>query len=357
MEGRRAPQPVGATVALRLPLEEPVRPVLVPSARRLWRDEATLQLGGPSGRAQLVEGLTPSRRALLPLLDGTRTREQVVAQAVASGCGDAESVLAVLEDGGWVLDADDLAPPGLDRAERERLAPDLASLSLVRGRRAASALLARRSARVVVHGGGRVGGPLAALLAAAGVGTVDVRDHAATRACDTAVGGLQATDLGRPRGEAMTGHLRSAGSARPPALVVLTDDDAAVTAAHLLRAGTPHLVAVVSETQGVVGPLVLPGSAACLRCLELVRCAVDPGWPQLATQPAAVPRSAQACDGVLAAAVAAHAALQVLQLLEGDTPATVGGTLELELPGWRWRRRSWPQHPDCDCAWAQRAAA
>ena len=334
-----------------------MRPVLVPSARRLWRDDATLQLGAPSSRAQLVEGLTPERRTLLPLLDGTRTRDQVVAEATAAGCTDADAVLEVLEDGGWVLDADDLSPAGLDRAERDRLAPDLASLALVRGRRAASALLARRSARVVVHGAGRVGGPLAALLAASGVGTVDVLDTATTHAADTAVGGLQADDLGRPRGESMAGRLRSVGSTRAPALVVLTDDDGPATAAHLRRAGTPHLLAVVAETQGLVGPLVLPGSSACVRCLELVRCAVDPGWPQLATQGTGVPRSAQACDGVLAAAVAAQAALQVLQLLEGDTPAAVGGTLELDLPGWRWRRRSWPQHPDCDCAWAHSLAA
>lgn len=329
-----------------------MRPVLVPSARRLWRGDATLQV-----KAHLVEGMTPSRRALLPLLDGTRTREQVVAQAVSSGCPDAEEVLAVLEDGGLVLDADELAPAGLDRTERERLSPDLASLALVRGRRAASALLARRSARVVVHGAGRVGGPLSSLLAAAGVGTVDVLDRAPTRAADTAVGGLQVADLGRPRGEAMSGRLRSVGSARPPALVVLTDEDAVTTAAHLQRAATPHLLAFVEEARGVVGPLVLPGSSACLHCLELVRCSVDPDWPQLATQSGGVPRSAQACDGVLAAAVAAQAALQVLQLLEGDTPAALGGTLELELPGWRWRRRSWPQHPDCGCAWAQALAA
>lgn len=325
-----------------------MRPVLVPSARRVWRDPATLQVG----QLQLVEGLTPERRALLPLLDGTRTREQVVAAARAAGCGDAEDVLAVLEDGGLVLDADDLAPAGLDRAERDRLGPDLASLALTRGRRAASALLARRSARVVVHGGGRVGGPLAALLSAAGVGTVDVRDHGAARAVDTAVGGLQLTDLGRPRGEALADRLRSLASARPPALVVLTDDTSA--APHLSRTGTPHLVALVEEARGTVGPLVLPGSAACLGCLELVRTALDPGWPALAAQPGL--RASAACDGVLAAAVAAQAALQVLQLLEGDTPASVGGTLELELPGWRWRRRSWPQHPDCACAWAQVAA-
>jgi bacteriocin biosynthesis cyclodehydratase domain-containing protein len=339
-------------------LEEPVRPVLVPAARRLWRDPSTLQVGRPSSRTLVVEGLTGPRRALLPLLDGSRTRDQVIAQACAAGCADAEEVLSVLEDGGLVLDADDLAPAGLDRAERERLAPDLASLGLLRGRRAAGAFLARRSARVVVHGGSRVGGPLAALLAAAGVGTVDVRDHATTRASDLAVGGLAITDLGQPRGDAMGGRLRSVGSARPPALVVLTDSEASEdTGDSLARVGTPHLLATVEETRGVVGPLVLPGSSPCLRCLQLVRTSLDPAWPAVSAQLDQAPRSAQACDGVLAAAVAAQAALQVLQLLEGDSPATLGGTLELELPGWRWRRRSWPQHPDCPCAWAASGAA
>ena len=332
-----------------------MRPVLVPAARRFWRDDATLQLGRPSARAQLVQGLTRERRALLPLLDGTRTREEVVVAGRAAGCLDAEDVLAVLEDGGLLVDADDLVPRGLDRAERERLGPDLASLALVRGRRAPGALLGRRAARVVVHGGGRVGGPLASLLSAAGVGTVDVLDAGVTRASDTAVGGLDLGDVGVPRGEAMSGHLRSLGSARPPALVVLTDDGADSTGAVLSRVGTPHLLALVEEARGVVGPLVLPGSSACLRCLELVRTGLDPGWPALAAQRDRV-RGVAACDGVLAAAVASQAALQVLQLLEGDTPATVGGTLELDLPGWRWRRRSWPQHPDCACAWARVAA-
>jgi hypothetical protein len=27
----------------------------------------------------------------------------------------------------------------------------------------------------------------------------------------------------------------------------------------------------------------------------------------------------------------------------------VNGTLELVLPSWQWRRRTWPPHPDCDC--------
>lgn len=329
-----------------------MRPVLVPAARRLWRDGGALQLGRPSSRAVVVEGLVGPRRALLPLLDGSRSRDQVVAEAGRAGCHDAAEVLDLLEDAGLLLDADDTRPVGLDRAERDRLAPDVASLALARGRRAAGALLARRSARVVVHGAGRVGGPLAALLAAAGVGTVDVRDAGTTCAADTAVGGLTLTDLGRPRAEALAGRLRSAGSARRPALVVLTDESAEETAAVLVHDGTPHLVARVQETVGRVGPLVLPGSSPCLHCLDLVRSSVDPGWPAVAAQLSQPSRSPAACDGVLAAAVAAQAAGQVLQLLEGDTPASVAGTLELESPGWRWRRRSWPQHPGCPCSWA-----
>ncbi|MCW2598335.1 MAG: hypothetical protein JWM02_164, partial [Frankiales bacterium] len=121
-----------------------MRPVLVPAARRLWRDPETLQLGRPSGRAVVVQGLDAARRVILPLLDGTRLRDEVVRDAVAAGCADADDVLAVLEDAGLLLDADGLRPAGLDRAERDQLAPDLASLAIVHRRRAGAALLARR---------------------------------------------------------------------------------------------------------------------------------------------------------------------------------------------------------------------
>jgi bacteriocin biosynthesis cyclodehydratase domain-containing protein len=329
-----------------------VRPVLIPAARRLWRDKQTLQVGRPSRRAVVVHGLDATRRLVLPLLDGSRTREQVITLARDQGCHDAQELLELLEDGGLLLDADTQRPPGLDRAESDRLSPDLASLALVHGRRAAQALQARHGARVVVHGGGRVGAPLAALLAAAGVGTVDVRDNGAVRVVDTGVGGVNLTDLGRTRADAINGRLRSLGSARHPALVILTDHGAETTAAVLQQSGTPHLLARVEEHVGVVGPLVLPGSSPCLRCLELVRIQLDPGWPALATQLSRPARSPEACDGVLAVAVAAQAALQALQLLDGGSPGSIGGTLELELPGWRWRRRTWPQHPGCPCAWA-----
>jgi bacteriocin biosynthesis cyclodehydratase domain-containing protein len=336
-----------------------VRPVLAPAVRHLWRDPSTLQLGTSPTRSVMVEGLDEGRRRLLPLLDGRRTREEVVMEARAAGCDDPDATLRTLEEAGVLLDADALLVPALDRADRDRLGPDLGALTLARGPRAADHLLARRGRRVVVHGAGRVGGPLAALLAEAGVGTVDVRDDEPARPADSAVGGVRPQDAGSRRGEAVARRLRSAGSSHRPDLVVLADDPTTAgsttgdtttdTARVLERDGIPHLVVRVDGTVGLVGPLVLPGRTGCLRCLDLVRTAIDPAWPLLAAQ-RPVTRNPEACDGVLAVAVAAQAALQVLELLDGDVPASAGGTLELEIPGWRWSRRTWPPHPACGCA-------
>lgn len=314
------------------------RPVLSPALPVLRRVDGSTQLGRTARDAMIVDGAG----RLLALLDGTRTREQVLRDAPAEA-----AVLDALEQAGLVLDVDDLAAPSLERDERERLAPDVASLSLVHGRGAAAALLARRSARIVVHGAGRVGAPLAALLTSAGVGAVDVHDDQPTRLADTGVGGLGAADVGRRRGEAIAARLSVPRSPRHPDLVVLTDEPAAGVAEALRRSGTPHLRAVVEERTGTVGPLVLPGTS-CLSCQALTHQVLDPDW---ATTRAERHRSTPACDGVLAMAVAAQATLQVLELLEGGRPATVDGSLELTLPGWAWRRRSWPRHPGCLCQW------
>jgi len=198
---------------------------------------------------------------------------------------------------------------------------------------------------------------LAALLAAAGTGAVEVLDLSATRPQDAGVGGLGLDDVGRRRGDAATDRLRatspSVRSVGEPDVVVLAPvrDDELDAAREQVPRGVPHLLAEVRGTVGIVGPLVLPGRSACLRCLDLTRTDLDPGWPALAAQLASPSRQADACDGPLAVMVAAQAALQVLLLLDGTAdPASVGGTLELALPDWRWRRRSWPVHPACRCA-------
>ena len=67
-------------------------------------------------------------------------------------------------------------------------------------------------------------------------------------------------------------------------------------------------------------------------------------------------RHGPASDVAVATVVAGVAALQALAFLDGGEPAVLDGTLELRLPDWRLRRRSWPVHPDCDCS-APRSAA
>jgi hypothetical protein len=50
--------------------------------------------------------------------------------------------------------------------------------------------------------------------------------------------------------------------------------------------------------------------------------------------------------------VAATATVQVTSHLDGDAPATIEGSLEVTLPDWRVRRRSWHRHPECPCTMA-----
>ena len=340
-----------------------MRPVLSPAARRLWRDPQTLQLGQSPGRAAVLTGLDPATRSVLALLDGTRDRTQVLSAAAAAGCGAerAEQLLELLEGAGLLEDAGaELGPVArLDRAERERLAGDLASLALVRGDGGLPAARHRADARVLVVGAGRVGAPLAGLLVTAGIGCVDVVDDATAAAEDCGVGGLGLGDVGRRRGEAARDLLRAAAPSAatgplPRAdLVVLAPSrpEHLDEARRSVPEDTPHLLAEVRETVGVVGPLVLPGRSACLRCVDLTRTDLDPAWPAVAAQLASPSRTRTACDGTLAVAVAVHAAFQVLALVDGtNDPATLDGTLELALPDYRWRRRRWPVHPACGCA-------
>lgn len=340
--------------------EVPVRPVLSPAVRRLWRDRSTLQLGRLPGRATVLAGLDPASRAVLGLLDGTRDADQVVAGAATVGCPPerARELLGLLEQAGALQDGEStrLAPPGWTTGERDRFEGDLTSLSLVRDD-PAEALRRRAAARLTVVGAGRVGAPLAALLGAAGVGGVDVRDDAVVAPQDVGVGGLHPDDVGRRRGEAARNHLRAMWPRTDVAvqydadLVVLapTGREPLEGVAALVADGVPHLLAEVRDGVGVVGPLVLPGSTACLHCLDLARADRDPDWPTLATQLATPTRGTPACDGALAVAVAAQAALQALTLIDGTLPASAGGTLELALPDWRWRRRSWSPHAACGC--------
>jgi ThiF family len=264
---------------------------------------------------------------------------------------------------------------GRSAAVTGRLAPDRASLALLAAARGGAAgtpdsvLGERAAAAVVIHGAGRVGSTLAALLGAAGVGHVHVVDRGPVRAADLAPGGLPASDLYRSRAAAAADAVRRGApevqtgqlaAYRLPNMVVIATTQPVDTdlAAALHCAGLPHLVVGVRETTAVIGPLVLPGQTTCLRCADLHRADRDPAWPLLAAQLTTLrPAAAEPCDVALATLAAALGGLQCLAHIDGEEVACRDGTLELALPSWRVRRRSWPPHRRCGCGAADYTSA
>ena len=354
----------------------PLRPQLKPALRRVWRDGTTLQLGVDPARAVVIGGLDAGTARLVESLDGSRDLSGL--QTTAAGLGlDAaavEELLLLLGRCGVLEDAaaDHRVLRALGREERDRLGPDIAAASISSaGTDGGVGVVSRRRLRVVgVHGAGRVGASLVSLLAAAGIGALVVEDTGTTSPTDLSPAGLLPDDLGARRQDAaMRGARRFAPSLRSELradrvldLAVVTGSQAVTDGrlvAGLLRSGVPHLFAQVRDTTGMIGPLVLPGRSSCQRCHDLHRTDRDPAWPSIAAQLTGSARHrADACDVVLATAVAAAAGLQVLAYLDGETaPLTIDGTLEIAQTDGRVRRRSWSVHPACGCAWPPEESA
>jgi len=338
-----------------------MRPALKAGLLPLWRDRDTLQLGVDPRRAIAVAGVGQTA-VVLGLLDGSRDRDTVIATARARGVppGAAERVLAMLAAAGVLDDFPAQLHAALPEQLRARLAPELATASLAYGDGdgGARTLARRRAAYVRVHGAGRTGACVASFLAASGVGHVSCADPEPAGPADLAPAGLVLADLGAPR---QAGAARAAERAAPevrtgddgsvPDLVILTGPMLPDLTDELLRARVPHLALRAGEAIGVVGPLVQPGRSACLNCVDLHKADADPQWPKLLAQATFGRVGTQACDTVLAAMTATLASAQALAYLDrpGAVPVTANGTLELVLPDWQWRRRTWPAHPACSC--------
>jgi hypothetical protein len=309
-----------------------VRPMLKPALVPMWRSDTTLQLGLDSTYGRIVEGFDDTGRLVLGLLDGTRDVRAIYRDARAAGADRAtvDALLRTLSRCSLLDDASlDAAPlRELDAEARARLGPELSALSLLRPRPgdALAALSRRRGAHVAVAGPQVLVERIVELLEAAGLSQLSVYPSLAELAPKT---------VGR----------------RAPDFVVLAtvgvlDYEAFAVLDHL---AIPHLAVSVRELTGIVGPLVLPGTTSCLHCQELQRADRDPRWPSLARQFHQVTDGLR-CPATLAAMVAATATVQVVSHLDGDAPATIEGSLEVTLPDWRLRRRSWHRHPDCPCA-------
>jgi bacteriocin biosynthesis cyclodehydratase domain-containing protein len=324
----------------------PVPPIgFMPSTRVLWRSSAQLQLElGP--RSVVVEGVDVDE------LDALRHGELSADDIDWAG---------PLLRAGFLTSGPTHPPATLPSPTDTRLAPDAAALAARFGDQADTVLAARGRRRVAVHGSGRLPTLFAALLAAAGVGGVHVAESGEVTLRDAVPGGLLVSDEGARRtaaaaaaiARAAPGTDTSAGGPQPADLVILATGVPVPRAmtSGLAHAGQPHLVVGVWAGSAVVGPLVVPGRSSCLQCADLHRRDRDPAWPALAAQLGTFTDPQRApSDVCIVTLAAALTAIQTLQYLDGERPAAFEGTLEVELPDWRIRRRSWPVHPDCLCS-------
>ncbi|MFC8013116.1 TOMM precursor leader peptide-binding protein [Streptomyces cinereoruber] len=385
-----------------------MHPMVKPALRRAWRSLRCVQFGVTPAHAVVLDPVGPETEAVLGLLDGTRGVELLRTEARALGLPDGrlDALLGRLESAGLLTDAAAGRPgragpaAGAADAALDPLRADLASLSVVHSEpeRAAGVLAARRALRVQVRGAGRVGATVAALLAAAGVGRVEVVDSGRVEPWETAPGGLPAEAVGERRATAarrLAGRWsrggrggggtgpgdRKGGAGAGPggraeagrhgrgdgngggglSLVVVAPRDGLgayvpdpLPAQRWVSAGVPHLYAGVVEATGTVGPLVLPGGTACARCLQEERTDREPVRPRLLAQwRSGAPHPLPACDLALATAVAGLAAAHALAFLDGDLPASTGTRWEASLPFLEWRAERLRPHPACPCGAAR----
>ncbi|WP_229071433.1 hypothetical protein [Actinoplanes sp. DH11] len=348
----------------RIPLP---RPTLIPGLPRIWRTPEELQLGLDPAHAVLLRLPDPKAAQLLDLLDGARSERLVLLRAAELGVPPAEAreILDLLYQSGLVLPAGTLLPTALPASSRARLTGEAAALALcaagppgpVTGDAPSPARLLRRrqSARVVLNGRGRLGAPIAVALAEAGVGHVQPDLTGSVAPGEVTGGPLGTGDVGSPRRAAVTAAiLRAApgtevhGARRAAATLVVQlahDEPTALVAAGHAGRRQPHLAVTIRDGAAVIGPLVPATGAPCLHCLDLHRQDRDAGWPGSL---GAAGTDAEPCAVATLLAATAYATAEILAYLDGRIPDTLGVAVEISAAG-RFRRRTWPPHPACDC--------
>lgn len=279
----------------------PPRLALAPGLRVLDRGGDKIQIG-LSARHQVRLAADPALRRVLAALDR--------GEAVPTD-PRARRALARLQPA--VVAADRLAPTGIGPG-------DVAAVAL-RDRTGYADRLARRG-QIGIRVLDALGGPLAAsgLLRAAGF---------EVRADD--------------------------GDGRADVILLLTpgEPDRALLDPWV-RDGIPHLVVRAVEGDLVVGPLVVPGVTACLRCLDAHHGADDPLYPVLASRHHRAVRSdgvPEPLDSALAAIAVGWAVRDLTSFLDGEGATTWSSTVRLGQEAGEVTVVSWLRHPGCGCAW------
>jgi bacteriocin biosynthesis cyclodehydratase domain-containing protein len=148
------------------------------------------------------------------------------------------------------------------------------------------------------------------------------------------------------------------GSPVDATLVICRGELAREVLDPLIRAGTPHVVVRLVDGSALIGPFVVPGVTACLRCVDAHQSIGDPDHVPVTNRYVRATARARAdgvpdvTDPVLANVAVAWAVRDVVAHLEGRRPATWSRTLVLDDDPSSQREAVWPRHPECGCCWS-----
>jgi hypothetical protein len=297
----------------------PPRPLLRPGARVCRRTDGQLQVG-LEARIALVAPDTPAARAVLDgLLAGSPPpHPSALAPAEARLCSD-------LLDRGLVVDGDDL----------------LAAVGAAPDRRAAECVAATFAES------GRDAGEL---LRARGKVPVRVRHERAPRSAARCRSLLAEAGVGVAAG--------TADGDGPVLHVSRTEPDRSLTDAWM-RADRPHLLVTLVDGVVRVGPFVVPGRTACLRCVDAHHTEADPRRPLVLQQYAEAARPRVGFpDPVphdLLELALAWAVRDLVNWIDGRRPRSWSATVHVD-PALELPVTPWPAHPGCGCSWGMRSA-
>ena len=294
----------------------PARPLLRPGVQVCRRSDGNLQIGLDPRLALVVPDTAEVRSLLDGLREGTAPPPpDRLPTRLARLCAD-------LLDRGLVVDGDDLlaavgAAP--DRRTRESVAAFFAEAGMAAGP------ILRARARVpvtVTHDRApRSARRCRELLAAAGVDEAPTGDHGAVL------------------------H------------VARTEVDRDLTDAWM-RADRPHLLVALGDGIVRVGPFVVPGATACLRCLDAHQGERDARRSLVLHQYAAARPRVGVPDPVphdLLDLALVWAVRDLVAWVDGRRPRSWSATMPVD-PALELALTPWPAHPGCGCAWGRVSA-
>jgi hypothetical protein len=150
----------------------------------------------------------------------------------------------------------------------------------------------------------------------------------------------------------------STTSTTDPATVALVWSEGELARDRLddwVRTGTPHLVVAELPDGPRLGPYVVPGATACLRCVDAHAGEADPRRALVVEQVATGrPLRPARPDPALRALALAWAVHDLATAAEGDRPSTWSASVRLDaLPP---TVTAYRRHLHCGCAWADAVA-